>query len=501
MSDPYVPPPRRPMPEHLERRISDELTAATTRRRRIGAMVIPLVAAAVAAAMVAVGATAFRDQLRVEPAETAGPVPTASAPTSTLRPTPTATSTPTAAPKPGNELVVRPMTGAEIGADNKSCIVESDPANPTPHRGIPKIVYAMVQRYAGSAGPESSVRVLLLEDQVGHWDCVDGQQTGWTRGRRTSAELTSRVPAAPVTNANGASGASCSTAGSEVRSSGSFFVGRAVRTGRVRIIRGDEPGPWMTAEPVQGFLYFALRLTGPAAEERNVSMEFAFLDRDGRSLPVASAYADERATASAVEEFSTCADVRDRYPRLPPVEPPGSDAAGIRTCRAMADEAAENAGAEVRGGWTSRLTVSTEEEWGAVLSDGRNLVGCSLYPTREISPVIEDSPVVRKADFAFALNPIGDTGAQSLWAAGRVPADVAAISYRLPGRVDVAATIDDRGYWMVKHHTEAGEDIGTADDVRDWPPVVVTVTRPSGTQRYTIPFTEKTMCRQVSHGC
>ena len=47
MTDPLAPPPRRPMPEHLERRIIGELAAVTSRRRRIGSVVIPLVAAAV----------------------------------------------------------------------------------------------------------------------------------------------------------------------------------------------------------------------------------------------------------------------------------------------------------------------------------------------------------------------------------------------------------------------------------------------------------------------
>ena len=103
--------------------------------------------------------------------------------------------------------------------------------------------------------------------------------------------------------------------------------------------------------------------------------------------------------------------------------------------------------------------------------------------------------------FSFAVNPIGSTGASSLWAAGRVPTDVSAIGYRLPGDQDVAATIDDQGYWMLKYHTAAEKDIGSQDRSSDWPPVQVTVTRPSGTTRYSIEFSEETMCRQVSHGC
>lgn len=136
-----------------------------------------------------------------------------------------------------------------------------------------------------------------------------------------------------------------------------------------------------------------------------------------------------------------------------------------------------------------------------MLSDGRNLVGCSLYPTEEVSPFMPDTPALRKSAFFFAISPIGATGASSLWAAGRVPTDVSRITYRLPGGRQVPATIDDDGYWMVKHHSAPGEDIGSEDNSQDWPPVVITVTRPSGTQRYTIGFTEETRCRQVSHGC
>lgn len=497
MSDPYLPPPRRPMPDQLQRQITQELTAAAVRRRR-GRAVIPLVAAALVATMVAVGVTAFRDQQRVGPAETATAVPATTSPTPTTAPSASATPKPT--PKPVTVLDVRPMTRAEIAADRKSCVREEGPGPKTPYQGTPKVQYAMVQRTAGAAGAGSAVRALLLEDQIGHWDCEDGQQMGWSRGARTSVGLTSRVPVAPVTNAIGGSGASCSPDRNVVRSSGTFHVSRAVKAGRVRVVRGNQPGPWLTSEPVQGVVHFLLKLTDPAATERNVRMEFAFLDRDGRTLLVASGFADEPPTSSVTEEFSTCADLQERFPRPKAVGRPRSDAAGIRTCQAMAEELAEDRGVRTQETWKSRLVISTGDEWGAVLSDGRNLVGCSLYPTKEISPLIADLPVVRKSAFSFAVNPIGTTGAQSLWAAGRVPDDVSAISYRLPGNRNVAASIDD-GYWMLKHHSGSGRGIGTEEDVTDWPPVVVTVTRASGTQRYTIDFTEETMCRQVSHGC
>lgn len=80
-----------------------------------------------------------------------------------------------------------------------------------------------------------------------------------------------------------------------------------------------------------------------------------------------------------------------------------------------------------------------------------------------------------------------------------VPTDVTKISYRLPGQRDVEAKISEDGYWMMEFHTDGG--IGAADDVSDWDPVVITVTRPTGTQTFTLPFDVDTMCHQVTHGC
>ena len=162
----------------------------------------------------------------------------------------------------------------------------------------------------------------------------------------------------------------------------------------------------------------------------------------------------------------------------------------------MAQRSAEMAGpadgADGSPGWL----VSTRQEWGAVLSDGTKLLGCSLYPTKEISPFSADRRTTGRSSFYFAHNPIEATGGSSLWAAGRVPSDVSAIAYRLPGKRDIAAKIEDDGYWMVMFHTDSELADGR---VQDWPPVVVTITRPSGTQRITIPFTERDLCRQVTH--
>ena len=110
-----------------------------------------------------------------------------------------------------------------------------------------------------------------------------------------------------------------------------------------------------------------------------------------------------------------------------------------------------------------------------------------------------DKAVIEKGAFYVALNPVNQTTAQSIWAAGRVPSDVTKITYRLPGGQVVEAKLNNDGYWMLMFHkSNLGIVPGT---VEDWPPIVVTVSRPSGDRRFTITLSEKTICNQVSHGC
>ena len=109
---------------------------------------------------------------------------------------------------------------------------------------------------------------------------------------------------------------------------------------------------------------------------------------------------------------------------------------------------------------------------------------------------MSDPPTTKKA-FFWADNPIA-TGGESLWAAGHLPG-ATAITYQLPDGTTAAATISPAGYWMVKAQTATAFD--TEDDVSDWKPVTVVVTRNGRTTTYVIPWTEETGCRQVSHGC
>jgi hypothetical protein len=360
----------------------------------------------------------------------------------------------------------------------------------------------MVQRRAEWSGAGSTnVRVLVIEDDASYWSCENGSQWEAAPGpisKRTTSTTT--PPAVEVENYGGFSG-QCFGPG-EMVGSELFLVDREVAIGQVRLVGKDHRGPWQTTEPMDGVAAFPLRLAGDGVWQRSVGLEVEFLDRRGDRLPI-QPYGQRGTptTRTYRAEFPTCADMQSMRDRPKPVGRPSSDAAGIRTCQAMIKESADRTDVSAGRDWKYRLLISTREEWGTVLSDGRNLVGCSLYPTKEISPFIPDEPVLRKSAFSFAVNPIGSTGASSLWAAGRVPTDVSAIGYRLPGDQDVAATIDDQGYWMLKYHTAAEKDIGSQDRSSDWPPVQVTVTRPSGTTRYSIEFSEETMCRQVSHGC
>ena len=503
MSDPLTPPPRRPAPDHLRAGIARTLRQAPSRRLRSRTVVIPLAAASVLAAS-ALGISMLTGQQAVRPADPATGYP------ATASPTATASADRSASPDgskssirpstaPPSSLVVRAMTRSEIAADTKSCRKAQAEDN-LPRSGPPKARYAMVERTGGTTGPtEKEQRILLTEDAVGLWVCENGSNTSWSRGGLTYQKPTAKVPAVEV-DSFGDFRAGCGEQWN-VRADELFAVGDAVRAGRARIVNGDTRGPWQTSEPVGGLVHFLLGLEGAEAQSLSIYAEYQFLD-DAGTIVTIQPYG-ERGTPVATtvrERISTCADSETMRHHPTAVKRPKSDAAGIKTCLAMVKESAGNSGVPYSKRWASRLVVSNGLEWGAVLSDGQRRVGCSLFPTKEISPFAADTTLVNAASFSFALNPIAVIGGESLWAAGRLPADVTKLSYRLPGKRDVAATIGPDGYWMMKFHQD-GSSLDSAEDVRDWDPVVVTVSRPSGDQRFTLKFSEKTMCHQVSHGC
>lgn len=490
MSDPFGPPPRRPAPHHLQERVLAELDQSRSHRIRPRHVILPVAAAAAAAALVLGISTVGRST--ISPAETASPVPpTASAPAPTPKNTPK--------PKPSVELNVRSMTKAEIAADTKSCRkVEENDTDPVPQQGKPKPLFAIVQRTAGVEGPSAkTVRMLITQDDVGVWTCENGQNTSWSAAAMQLPRPTPAVPAAEADSYGGGG----STCGANAESNGTslFSVGKEVAAGRVRVNRGKVKGQWSTSTPVGGLVHFMYHVRGEDARAKDNTTQFQFLGVDGRPVTM-QPYGPRgtKPTTTYTEEFFTCADLR-KFPTPKALKRPTSDAAGVASCLKLVKEWASNDGTSPGSDWRSRLVVSRPDEWGAVFSGGNRRMACSLFPTQELSPMEADTTKINKAAFLFALNPIAKPEGESLWAAGRVPTDVTKINYRLTGQRGVEAEISEGGYWMVKYHQDGR--IGEPEDVSDWDPLVVTVTRPNGTQTFTLPYDVDTMCHQVSHGC
>lgn len=486
MSDPLAPPPRRPAPPELRDTIARRLQRTTSARRRARLVLVPLAAAATVAAIV-LGASLLDRRAILEPVQTASPYPTSVSPTPTPPPR---TAAPTPTPSVATELDVRPMTRAEIAADTESCRRYDKSDTDLPLGTDVRVRYAMVQRPAGVEGVGSPpVRRLVLRDSIGTWWCEDGSHGGWNRGGYATPDGSSSL----VVD-SGSSTSSCDGDSSVIYTSLVVAVADQAVVGRLRINIGATAGVWQTTRPDRGLLYLPSVLRGPEASASEVSVEWEVLDERGRRLAGQGQELTTRGTSTY--PVRTCAGRPDLEPERD--ERPSDDAAGVRTCLTLARQKAVEADRPFSDRWRSRLVISTPERWGTVLSDGRSLVGCSLYPTRELSPFGPDTADLAKSSFYFALNPIVDTG-ESLWAAGRVPRDVTGISYRLPGKRDVAAEIGADGYWMVMYADEqAYLDEG---DVADWDPVVVTVVGGTGTRRHSIPFSVDIMCRQVSHGC
>lgn len=498
MSDFLTPPPRRPAPAELRQRVAADLQQTPARRLRPRQVLIPLAAASLVGA-VALGVSTVTGQTIVAPAVTASP-----APASATAPTPASTTAPT--PPTADlsfDLDVRPMTRAEIAADTSSCL-RPDPTDksPVPRRGTPRTVYAMVEQSAGVAGPLGQVRILITQDDTGGWACENGVNLQWLAGGFTRVRPSAAVPAVEVPNYGGGSGGKCAAGRSQDNSSVLYAVSDAVRVGRVRVVRGGAKGPWQRSEPRDGYVHFRVSLTGADAWAEDVSVQFQLLGGSGAPLTI-QPYGPRgtRTATTDTEKLITCADLGRWAPPAEPLERPTNDRAGVQECLVMAKESASGSRDAFDRGWGAKLVYATTDEWGAVLSNGNRRFGCSLFPTKEISAVVDDTPAVTDAGFAFALNPIDTRAGAALWAAGRVPAGVTGISYRLPGDQEVTAELTDGGYWMVKATRRDDRGIDRSTPARTWDPVVVSVSQPSGDRSFSLRFTEETMCNQVSHGC
>lgn len=389
----FAPPPRRPAPDRLRNDIRSQLTAAPVRRVRLRTLVVPVAAASLVGVTI-FGVSALGGRRAVAPVQTASPYPATA--TATPTPRPSARSSAPVTPQPTTATIdVRSMTKAEVRADTLSCRARTAGATDLPRRGTVQVQLAQVQRRAGIDGPlEQPSRTLILHDDAGVWVCENGDNTSWMAGRLTTRTRTTAVPAIEVPNYSDVS-ADCGS-DARVHAKDLFAVGDQVRAGRVRLVIGDRRGPWQSSTPVDGLVHFLVGLTGPDIESRTVSMQYQFLGSDGQRLTIQPYGQRGTPTTSTLSKsVETCADARARLPRPEPIIRPTSDDTGIKTCLTMAKDAASTT-VPVTVQWTARLVVSSKSEWGAVLSDGHHRVGCSLFPTREISPFSADSPEITR---------------------------------------------------------------------------------------------------------
>jgi len=502
MSD-LPPPPRRPAPEALRRRIQAELDRAEHRRRFGAAPMIALVAAVVMVITVVVGVSAARRPLTAEPAQTSAP--SAPAPT---KPTPTAsatsasaTPTPTASGPANLSLDVRAMSAGEIRSTRKACYAQR------PEEDLPSAearpVYAQWQRWAGLQGPGwNQSRVLISRaPDVGIWTCEGDVPESDVDNMD---ELSTRVPVFQQQGYGTSTGLCTHSSGDTATKEALFQVLDTVVTARVRLVHDGQVGPWQTTTRTGGYAHFSIGLVGEEAWATSVTAEYEFFDAAGKRLQAVAERTNTidkiKTTTRVVNAVATCADMTARTPGATTHKPPDTDEDGIKTCTSLQSRAGSTTGFSEKG-WDTELVLGDEDSWGAVLRKDDQRFACSLAPTREVGAVVKDRQTTAKSSFYFAINPIEATEGASFWAAGRVPEDVSAITYVLPGGVSVAAEISDTGSWMAMYHVD-GKDLGVEADVSDWDPVEVTITRRSGpTIHYEIPFDDETMCNQISHGC
>ncbi len=491
------PPPRRPAPDQLRQRIENELARAERGRRLALAPVVALVAAAAVVIAAVLGVTAYRQASTAEPATTVSPSPATPSAPGTMSSTPS--TDPTDSGPQTLDLDVRAMSDSETANVRKSCLGQAD-ADLGPGSDA-KPAYTRWVRRAGLTGPTwSQAQALILADQNALWDCADGGYSG--PSVLGSTRPTTAVPVVEVPDFGGAGGTCVHRSNDIMTSENLFEVGDAVAQGRIRLNEGDQHGPWQTLTPSGGYLYLSAALIGADAWRRSITLDYEFLDAAGKRLTVQPYGERGTPTAQRVsEEFGTCGDAMARIPRQDPtsLKPPASDAAGAKACVKLAKQS--SSGGEVSvSGWRRALVLSGSS-WGAVLVKGDRRFACSLAPTREVSAVVSDKRSTATSSFWFATNPIDATEGASFWAAGRVPANVTGITYVLPGGVRVPATIAADGHWMAMYSVD-GKDLAPQENTADWDPVKVTITRSSGAPiMYTIPFDDKTMCNQVSHGC
>jgi hypothetical protein len=492
MSDPTDPidrpPTARPAPEHLRERIAAELRDNEERGFRPRHALAPLAAAILIVAVV-IGATRFTGRTDAVPAESPSAIPSSSA-------TPSPARTPSTSPTPVSpRFVTRELTETEISADLATCGVDGR-----------RVVDALTMPTIVGGGRFGSARYLIAQGEDGTALCVDGKQQEW------DGDVPEALPQGYDAASRGGSGSSanCSDDPSDPRHQVDALWTWSV-SDRVRQIRlTATSGPSDRASTIVvdtrqgggGTFGAIVALRGPGAWQ-DVAVELRFLGADGRTLRVESRATGQKAAATTDSfEVQGCQTLmaeqgRDKGGDAP--KRPASDAAGVATCRTMITAWAETADPSDFDPEAARVaaTVSTRLQWGTVLADGDRYVGCSLFPTAEITGVRTAGAGTKKKDFGWASNPI-DSGGETLWAAGRLPG-VRSVTYELPGGRTEKAVIGRDGHWLVMARTATA--FGSGDDVSGWPPVKVTAVTAGGTVRWSIGWSVTSMCNQVSHGC
>ncbi len=481
------PPAARPAPEHLRRRITTELRDAERRGLRPRHALAPLAAAILVVAVV-IGATRFSGRTDAVPAESPTAVPSASASASS-----STTPTPTTAVR--QRFVSRELTKKEISADLATCGVNGG-----------RVVDALTMPTIVGGGRFGSARFLIARGDQGTALCLDGQQ------RVLDENAPEALPKGYDVASRGGSGTSAecsddsSSPNNKVDDHWTWSVSDQVQQVQLTATNGTSDRESTIVVDIRqgggGTFAAIVALRGAGAWE-DMAVELQFVDAAGRTLPVESRATGQKAAATTDSfEVQGCRTLMAEQARDrggdPPTRP-ASDAAGVATCRTMISDWAENADPidfdpEAA---TVTATVSTEGQWGTVLADGNTYVGCSLFPTAEITGVRTAGAGTTKRDFGWALNPV-DSGGETLWAAGRLPG-VRSVTYALPGGRTEKAVVGRDGHWLVMART--AKTFGSGEDVGTWPPIEVTAVTSTGTVRWSIGWNVRSMCNQVSHGC
>ncbi len=163
----------------LADRASDDPDMLVTRPRRPGParrttpalLVACLLAALLAVPLLGVDRSGPPSLTPAAPATEAVPATTGPASTAPT-PAPTPSNTPGRI-GPDAALAMRPMTSREVSARTAQCTAGRKDVQSPPRRGRLRVRYAMVQAAAGVPADSTPRTVLLLEDDLGRFDCSD----------------------------------------------------------------------------------------------------------------------------------------------------------------------------------------------------------------------------------------------------------------------------------------------------------------------------------------